>query len=249
MSESDHSVSPPDVKASRASSSSGYNSIPSPSSSSSSGSSQKHSLKTDIKNVQKKLKTSPDTQKSTFFEMKSFTKPTQASTSQTSNIPLNPFTTWNPNLFDPELLRMAAANSNPLLRFPDMNSFNPYVNNLNNFSNLFRPNLTSTPSQSFPSPINQVAPKKEIEQKINTSSQNGIKPISAQSMRLQTNKQESLASSLANSKFKLSSQLSKLSASEIQTVKSLITSYRESAAFLSRSADELEQLINDCNDK
>lgn len=48
-----------------------------------------------------------------------------------------------------------------------------------------------------------------------------------------------------SSKFKLSSKFSKLSSSEIQTIKTLITGYRESAAFLSRSAEELETLIND----
>lgn len=49
----------------------------------------------------------------------------------------------------------------------------------------------------------------------------------------------------ASSKFKLSSKFSKLSSSEAQTIKNLISSYRESAAFLTRSADELEQLINE----
>lgn len=48
-----------------------------------------------------------------------------------------------------------------------------------------------------------------------------------------------------SSKLKLSSKFSKLSSTEIQTIKTLITGYRESAAFLSRSAEELETLIND----
>ncbi len=48
-----------------------------------------------------------------------------------------------------------------------------------------------------------------------------------------------------SSKLKLSSKFSKLSSPEIQTIKSLIIGYRESAAFLSRSAEELEILIND----
>ena len=47
------------------------------------------------------------------------------------------------------------------------------------------------------------------------------------------------------SKIKSSNQLSKLNPSEIQTIKNLIKSYRESAAFLSRSAEELEQLIGE----
>jgi len=44
-------------------------------------------------------------------------------------------------------------------------------------------------------------------------------------------------------KFKLGSKFSRLSVSEIQTIRSLITGYRESAAFLNRSAEELEALI------
>lgn len=47
------------------------------------------------------------------------------------------------------------------------------------------------------------------------------------------------------SKIKSSNQLSKLNPSEIQTIKNLIRSYRESASFLSRSAEELEQLIGE----
>lgn len=48
----------------------------------------------------------------------------------------------------------------------------------------------------------------------------------------------------ASSKLKLSNKFSKLSPSEVQTIKSLITGYKESAAFLNRSAEELEALIN-----
>jgi len=44
-------------------------------------------------------------------------------------------------------------------------------------------------------------------------------------------------------KFKLGSKFSRLSGSEIQTIRSLISGYRESAAFLNRSAEELEALI------
>ena len=51
-----------------------------------------------------------------------------------------------------------------------------------------------------------------------------------------------------SSKLKLSSKFSKLSSSEIQTIKSLINGYKESAAFLSRSAEELESLINDSSE-
>lgn len=49
----------------------------------------------------------------------------------------------------------------------------------------------------------------------------------------------------SSSKLKLSSKFSKLNGSEIQTIKNLISSYKESAAFLSRSAEELEQLISE----
>ncbi|CAF0959787.1 unnamed protein product [Brachionus calyciflorus] len=243
----------PEIKQSRASSSSGYNSIPSPSSSSSSNSSQKHSLKSDFKNNSKKLKT--EFLKNNLFDPKTLTSKPQLSNNNNNNMtstpPLNSFPTWNSNLFDPEFLRMA-ANSNPLLRFPDLNSFNPYLNNLNQYSNLFRPNVT--PSQQFPiSPQAQNLTKKETPVVETTSkitpvpNQNGLNKL--QSMRLQPNKNDNnLASALASSKFKLSSKLSKLSSTEIQTVKSLINSYRESAAFLSRSADELEQLINEYHD-
>jgi hypothetical protein len=49
----------------------------------------------------------------------------------------------------------------------------------------------------------------------------------------------------ASSKLKLSSKFSKLNSTEVQTIKNLINSYKESAAFLSRSAEELEQLIGE----
>lgn len=56
--------------------------------------------------------------------------------------------------------------------------------------------------------------------------------------------------SLFNSsiKLKLNGKLSKMSTSELQTVRNLINSYRESAAFLTRSAEELEQIVNDYMD-
>lgn len=233
-----------ELKPSRASSSSGYNSIPSPSSSSSSGSSQKHSIKTDSKNSNKKFKPSTEAPKSSFLDIKT-SKSTPTQNQQTaSNSPFNSFNAWNPGLLDPEFLRLA-ANTNPLLRFPDFGpmSTNPYLNNFNSFSNFFKPNFPLT--QSFTPPT---TPKKEISQD-NKLQQNGNKTIPPQSMRIQANKNENgLTSSLASSKFKLSNKLSKLSHSEIQTVKSLINSYRESAAFLSRSADELEQIINEINE-
>lgn len=236
-------ISPIESKVSRASSSSGYNSIPSPSSSSSSASSQKHSIKTEVKNSHKKFKPSNEIPKSSFLDFKAQTSKASPTTQASSNSPYGPFNGWNPGLMDPEFLRLAAS-SNPLLRFPDFSSFstNPYLNNINSFSNLFKPNFSS--SQSFTPPT---IPKKEICQE--NKQHNGNKTMTTQSMRIQTNKNEnSLTSSLASSKFKLSSKLSKLSSSEIQTVKSLINSYRESAAFLSRSADELEQIINEINE-
>ncbi|RNA36594.1 nucleolar 4-like isoform X1 [Brachionus plicatilis] len=245
--EFDHSLSDLDLnicqaesKPSRASSSSGYNSIPSPSSSSSSASSQKHSIKADTKSSHKKIKTSTDIPKASMFDFK--TQPSKSSPAANSSY--SPFSTWNPGLIDPEFLRLA-ANSNPLIRFPDFSSLptNPYLNNFNSFSNFFKPNFPST--QSFVPPTGT---KKEIPQE-SKQQQNGNKTISTQSMRIQTSKNENtLTSSLASSKFKLSSKLSKLSSSEIQTVKSLINSYRESAAFLSRSADELEQIINEISE-
>ena len=42
---------------------------------------------------------------------------------------------------------------------------------------------------------------------------------------------------------KKNSSKNQLSASEVATIKQLISGYRESAAFLYRSADELEQLL------
>ena len=42
---------------------------------------------------------------------------------------------------------------------------------------------------------------------------------------------------------KKSNSKNQLSASEVATIKQLIAGYRESAAFLYRSADELEQLL------
>lgn len=66
------------------------------------------------------------------------------------------------------------------------------------------------------------------------------------------NNSKTLASpySLFNSsiKLKLNGKLSKMSTSELQTVRNLINSYRESAAFLTRSAEELEQIVNDYMD-
>lgn len=239
-------ISSAESKISRASSSSGYNSIPSPSSSSSSASSQKHSIKTDSKNSTKKFKQSTEVPKSSFFDFKTQTsKSSPAHNQTTSNPPFSSFNPWSPGLLDPEFLRLA-ANNNPLLRFPDFGPMtsNPYLNNFNSFSNLFKPNFPLTQPVTSPT-----IPKKEIQQEVNKLQQNGNKTIPTQSMRIQTNKNEnSLASSLASSKFKLSNKLSKLSHSEIQTVKSLINSYRESAAFLSRSADELEQIINEINE-
>ena len=55
----------------------------------------------------------------------------------------------------------------------------------------------------------------------------------------------SSSSSSPTSKLKLSTKFSKLNSAEIQTIKTLINSYKESAAFLSRSAEELEQLIGE----
>lgn len=49
-------------------------------------------------------------------------------------------------------------------------------------------------------------------------------------------------------KLKLNGKFSKLNTSELQTVKNLINSYRESAAFLTRSAEELEQIVNEYMD-
>ena len=50
-------------------------------------------------------------------------------------------------------------------------------------------------------------------------------------------------SSGASTSHPLSRHMHPLSASEVTTIKSLIAGYRESAAFLYRSADELEQLL------
>ena len=54
----------------------------------------------------------------------------------------------------------------------------------------------------------------------------------------------SLLASSATSKLKLS-KFSQLTPTEIQTIKTLVNGYKESAAYLLRSADELEQLIGD----
>lgn len=64
------------------------------------------------------------------------------------------------------------------------------------------------------------------------------------------NSQNQLSSlSLFNSsiKFKLNGKFSKLTHTELQSMKNLITSYRESAAFLCRSADELEGILSECS--
>jgi hypothetical protein len=50
---------------------------------------------------------------------------------------------------------------------------------------------------------------------------------------------------LSSSKLKLNSKFSKLSPADIQTIKGLINGYRESAAFLNRTVEELEQLLNE----
>lgn len=61
-----------------------------------------------------------------------------------------------------------------------------------------------------------------------------------------TNSPFSLTS--ASIRLKLNGKFSKLSASELLSVKNLINSYRESAAFLTRSAEELEQIVNEYMD-
>ena len=50
-----------------------------------------------------------------------------------------------------------------------------------------------------------------------------------------------------NNKIK-SLKFGQLTSTDVHSIKSLITSYRESASFLNRSADELDQLINSSSD-
>jgi hypothetical protein len=76
---------------------------------------------------------------------------------------------------------------------------------------------------------------------------NGHTQISSQNANINSNSVNSNippSSSSPSSKLKFS-KFSKLNSAEIQTIKTLINSYKESAAFLSRSAEELEQLIGE----
>ena len=78
---------------------------------------------------------------------------------------------------------------------------------------------------------------------------NGHTQISNQNININSNSANNNSnippsSSSPSSKLKFS-KFSKLNSAEVQTIKTLINSYKESAAFLSRSAEELEQLIGE----
>lgn len=262
--------SPNGVKAQKSTSpnshSLGYNSVPSPSSSSSSNSStlKTSSSNNDLLNKSKKQKLCNELQSSKTSPLSfpiggagGLNKPPQNTSPTPNPYASSPF-------FDPEFLRLAAASAsatNPLFRFPDFTSLasNPYLSNFSNL--LMRPNITSSPQASsnpFLTPntplglpnlsnsLNSPSKAQEESTKASYSNQNGGAKNS--NYKIPTNKSSQSSNSdsyFSTSKLKLSSKLSKLNGAEIQTIKSLITSYRESAAFLSRSAEELEQLIGE----
>jgi hypothetical protein len=168
----------------------------------------------------------------------------------------NPYLTNLSNIFKPNSIPSSSASTfNPANFFSPFNQYNtsqtpiPQFGNTNN--NKF--NLESKVEVKNESPFAQKQngiPKGNMSNSSSSSIPKSAK--SSNSSSESSGNQSSLKvtngmanSPLTSSKFKLSNKFSKLSSSEAQTIKNLMSSYRESAAFLTRSADELEQLINE----
>ena len=89
-----------------------------------------------------------------------------------------------------------------------------------------------------------ITKKNETPSVLNGHTQISNQNVNINSNSVNNNSNIPPSSSSPSSKLKFS-KFSKLNTAEIQTIKTLINSYKESAAFLSRSAEELEQLIGE----